>query len=271
MSEAMMDLAGKYKTLERRLKALERLEAAAGDVAAWGRAVGMLQLFPGVRGIWPMSVADSSGSAIDISGSGNNLTQVAVPLFGSSSIGLIPFTIYNGTNQYHYHADSAEFDITGIDTYTWSVIRGLTLGCWVNFDDAAPATNEGIMTKRSGADIGYYLVRQTSNILLFGGSTSSVTGAAVTNGVWYFIACRFTPSTEMFMYVNGVSYSNISSIQASLLNSTEPFMVGARSDGGGGASLFLDGRVSLAFLCAAAVPDLFIERFYQYSRGLFGV
>src|SRR5690606_32777454 len=71
-------------------------------------------------------------------------------------------------------------------------------------------------------------------------------------GRWEFLVARFTPSTELALFLSGKKDVNTSSIPATLWNSSSPFTVGAY--GGSGTSP-MDGRAAFKFLCAAAVDD----------------
>jgi hypothetical protein len=258
----------RQKALEQRLAALERLETPGGQVDAWARAVGMLQMFPGVRGIWPMSAQNSSGQVIDVSGNGNHLTQSGSPLIVAATTSLFPYVSYATTGRYHFHTDSAEFDILGNEPYVFSGIRGLTMGCWVRRQNVS-AAQEGFLSKRSTGNSGYALYGITTGavrgIIGSGAVEGIVTSAAVAaNNEWRFCALKFVPATSVSVWLDSEK-TTVATAIATIDNNAANFQIGNL------AGLYLNGFISLAFLCAAAAPDLFINSFYGYSRGLYGV
>ena len=82
---------------------------------------------------------------------------------------------------------------------------------------------------------------------------------------WYFLAMRFTPSTELALWVNDNKTTETSSIPASIDSNSSDFEI-ASKDGG---SLLMTGRYSLGALCCAALPDRAIARLYNRGLPLF--
>lgn len=235
---------------------------------AFAQAIGMLQMFPGVVGIWPGSVTDGAGQMVDVSGNGNHLTNNNAATFNAASDGLVPYVnIIAALSQYFSHLDGAPFDITGTEGFIGNVtgdISGLTMGCWTKFDRLA--TQEAIISKVSGST-GYMLRKESDNDLRFQIEAKTFDFATVTATTPYqFVAVKFEPSTRMTGWLNGDRAEDTASIPASITNTVIAFAIGSRI-----STDFFDGRVSLAFLCASAVPDVFITTFYQQSRALFGV
>lgn len=238
---------------------------------AFADAINMALMFPALRGFWPASLVGPSGQMNDMSGNGLNLTNNSNSLFGND--GLAPFTEYDGTADYHSHVDAADFDILGTEAYINS--PGLTLGVWVNADDATPAGAEVPVAKdNTGANSSYRLQLNTDGTINFTISTDGATPTTVTStnsltdATWYFVAGRFTPSSEVKVWVNSNTDINTTSIPASIFNGNAQFQVGARQSGGA-ASNFFAGKTSLVFLCASVVPDIFINTFYQMTAPLF--
>lgn len=240
---------------------------------SFAEAVGMLQMFPQVRGIWPLSTG-VGGGASDISGQSRALTGHGGVLFSASSDGLIPYVDFDGSTAYLDRADEAALDIVGTETYVATAIKGLTIGCWVWTDAAAGGGGSGIIGKDSTAAQRSYGIILNAGVTTPGGRITndgstlvSVTGGAnVGTSTWAFVCLRFDPSTELKFWVNATTSTNLVGIPASIFSGTSNLELG-RYQGGN----YLNGRISLAFLCAAALPDVFIDTFYQQSRALFGV
>lgn len=260
----------------RRLRAMvAQLQARGGrytnpERLAWGTAVSSMMALPGLRGFWPMSAVDSSGNVQDVSGHARELTLNGDPTYNVD--GLAPYIDLDGTGDYLSLADQADLDITGTESYVASGIRGLTLGGWFYFDRLGQG--EGLIGKYSlsGDQRAFTLYKNSSDNLAIlissdGASTTSVTQTVtVETGRWYFTVGRYTPSSEVKLWVDDDTASKTSSIPASIFNSTSDFTVGAL-----GGSTLLDGRIALPFLCAAALSDDIITNLFESTRHLFGV
>lgn len=236
---------------------------------AWTRAISMHQALPMLRGFWPMSAVTGAGNAYDQSG-GLTLTYNGNPTFNYSA--LVPYLDFDGTGDYLSRADEAALDILGSESYAASAIQGLTMGCWVYFDNTARA--EYYMAKWGGSGQRSYLLdvsgadALTFNVTSDGSTVTTVTSAtARTASTWRHMVGRFDPSTELAIFTNGVKASNTTSIPAAIFNSTAAFGIGG--DGAGGN--LLDGRVALPFLCAGYLSDEIIKALYQESRIAMGV
>lgn len=237
-------------------------------------AVGMLRMFPGVVGIWPGGVfgggSASQSKLVDVSGNGLHLTRNGTTL--ARSTGLASYIEYDGSSGFYEHADASIFDIVGTETYIGASLRGLTIGCWVYF--SALGTNEAVMSKMGASgNFSYILHKLSSNdainfrISSDGSTLVSVTSDTLSAPRWYFICGRYDPSAELKIWLNGDAVSNTTSIPATIFSGNGPFAIGTYNSG---VHLF-DGYVSLAFLCAAAVPDIFIDTYFQMTTPLFGV
>jgi hypothetical protein len=100
-----------------------------------------------------------------------------------------------------------------------------------------------------------------------GTTKTLVNSPALSTLAWYFLAERFTPSTELAIFKNDVKTANSTSVVASIYNSTAPFEIARRTVAGTQANLI----ASMCFVCSAALPDVLLKRFYRLSRGFFGV
>ncbi len=156
------------------------------------------------------------------------------------------------------------------------VARGLTLGGWFWFNNAA-AAQEVCIAKGNGAPAatGYWLARQATGHPWFivsdgaafqGPFTSEVVGA----NQWVFLVGRFFPSTEVAIFVNGNKYTDVVGIPAATVNSALRLTIGAYDNAGVGA-LLMTGRASLCFLCAAMLSDAMIDSVFQQTRAALGV
>lgn len=228
-----------------------------------GDLIGSILGFPELRAFWPMSSVNESGNVLDISGQARTLTNNNAAARAVHR-DLIPYVSFNGTTQYLSRADEAGLDITG----------ALTIGQWIYFNNAAGASIEwGINKTGASGNFGYGVRRLATTGLpdfYISSTGSNYPGAAGTDalaaGTWYFLAGRFTPSTEIAVFTNKDKFVNTTSIPAAIFNSSAALAIGG-SNGAAG----LAGRASLGFVCAAALPDAQINYFFHMSRTLFGV
>jgi hypothetical protein len=224
----------------------------------------------GLRAFYPMSAVGTAGEARDLGGSGTtyDLTYNGNPAFNYDS--LAPYCRYDGTGDYHSFADNANFDILGTETYFHSDVRGLTWGGW--FYPEETSTAEDLMSKWGAAGQRAYRLRFTGGdafaaaISDDGTNTDEATSAVVTVNAWYHVVARFRPGTFIDIFVNGVEV-NQATARAAVFNSNASFEIAARS---GGTSPF-QGRVSLAFICAAQLSNAIILSDFQQTRAAYGV
>jgi len=239
------------------------------------QAIALFQSLPGLRGFWPMSAIDSSGNAIDQSGHGHTLTYNGNPTYNQD--GLAPYIDLDGTGDYLSRADESDLDIDGTESYIVSGLNGLTMGGWF-YPDAGGI--QILMSKTGGGSNASYS--------MFIGSSTSLTARVSNNGTtlvdqsaslsssilskWNLFVIRYDPSAELLMRVmnadEDTSGSLTSGVPASLFNSSAPFNIGNRNSS---TSFLYNGRASLCFLCAAALPDSIISTLFNVSRGVFEV
>lgn len=227
---------------------------------------------PGLRAYWPMNAFDASGNTIDQAGLDLVLTINGNPTYNYTTQGA-GYIDLDGTGDYLSRADEASLDILGTETSVASAVRGLTLGGWFWLD--AGSADGGLITKRSAAagNFSYYLritgTDDGSLSVSSNGSTEtsvSAAGAVLTAG-WYFIAGRFTPSTELKVWVNGSSSINTTSIPASIFQGSGALNIG----GFGGGSGLINGRASNCFLCGALLSDTAISNLYNNTKAAYGL
>lgn len=276
MTDTLENVLGRLIRLERRVSHVERVEVPSAPSIAMGRALNGLQMMPGLVGLWPGSVlAGNLDKVADLSGNGLHLTRQSGMQIASLTE-LLPFMAFNGSTGYVSHPDNPLLDIAGTEGIVTSAIRGLTMGGWFYFDNDAGNNPEVLMGKMSAFShqaSAYFIQRNTSAFagrLIFrigdGSTFYTAQGDTMSAGAWHFIVGRFTPSTEVKLWIDDVAVTETNSIPATLQNTSDSFAIGARTAAGDN---FFDGRAALCFLCAAAVPDVLIEAFYRNSRSLF--
>lgn len=261
-----------------RLRALE--QAQERNLALeYSRTIGEVYAeylsLPGLVGFWPMSsVQRSTGNAYDLSGQGRTLSYNGNPTYNIYN-SLIPYIDMDGTGDFLSRADETDLDILGSETIYAAAVRGLTIGGWFWSDEAPAATIIQLIGKYN--DNG---VNQRSYILYNSGASLNFTissdGTAITNiassisyttGVWRFLVGRYTPSSELAVFANGIRDVNVGVIPASIFNSTSVFDIGRYQTG----PQYLDGRAALCFLCANTLSDLRLQRLFNVTRPYFGV
>jgi hypothetical protein len=227
---------------------------------AFCNAISMYQLLPSLRGFWPMSSVNESGSVFDISGQGRTLTNSAV-IFNYGA--LAPYATFNGA-AYLYRADEAGTSITG----------GLTLGCWINFTNAIGAEEEFLSKYLVAGNQRSFAVRRKSTgeaefaISNNGTTTIGINSiATMTNNTWYFVVARYNPSTEIAVFLNGIKATLAVGVYASLYDGTASFAIGGRSSG----STYTTGNIIFPFLCATNLSDTIVGLVFEQTRALFGV
>lgn len=236
----------------------------------WISAVSPLKMLPGLRAAWLMSAVASGALGIvtvpDASNNGRSLILNGGTVF--NALDLIPYADFNGTTGYLSRADELELDIIGNEAFIG--IPGLSVGGWVWFD--ALGNQEGILSKDdNAAGRSYRLIKTTGNLIRFsvsntGAAVVSVDSAAIGGiGQWMFVCGVYTPSASLQVYLNSTVVENVAAIPATLFNSASPLELGRWA----GAN-YMNGRQSLMFLCASALPATTVLSFYHQTRPLFG-
>lgn len=235
---------------------------------AWGNALAGLLLSPRLRGQWGVSTDDTL-AVYDHSGQGRTMTALGgagTPL--AYEYGISPFHDFIRANtQYYQRADEAGLDI----------VDDLTMWTWVRFH--APSTGALVyyFSKWFTNDQAYLLYKSIGNAIGFGITTDGSTNVLVADGAvnyavdtWFFVAGRFTPSTELKLWVgNGTTgvlntYTNLVGIPASIWNSDEPLEVGR-----GNRTNYLDGHAVLWGLAAYVMTDTDIFNKFHQTRPLY--
>ncbi len=212
---------------------------------------------PGLMAYFPMGIRFANGSVVGHSGAGASLVQTGVcPVGydGNSFAGL-----GNGTN---YLYTSSGLGITGLETFIEPALRGLTIGGWFKVE-TMPINGDGVISKDAAApNAGYALaIRQNGETQFYisqnGTALSLVMSSSATIGEWHFLVGRFTPSTEVAVFVDAVKTVNTTSIGASINVSSQNFEVGRYINDN---TRILHSETRDVFVCAAALSDELIEQ-----------
>ena len=257
-----MDMALRLKDLEEKVARLTRKPSAS--VHKLGALMGAYMALPSTRAFWPLSSLDASNNPQDVSGQGRHLTNNGTATF-SAEDDLTPVVNLNGSTQYLSRASESGLTITG----------ALTAMAWVKFNalGTAGVTNRPVMGKSPStyawwfgvaADVSGAMTFQISNDGTAVVALSTPSGV-IELGKWYFLAMRYTPSSELKGWVMETEYTRTSGVPASLANNAGAVEIGRLL-----GNQYLNGSVGLPWLGAVAVPDKAIERVINAGRGLFG-
>lgn len=243
-------------------------------VHAWGDINSFVMSLPGLVGYWPGAVDIGTPLLLDVSGNGLHLTRT-----GDAEVALDPTTPLVGYLQFDdgvfSHADDARLDILGTETIIDSALRGLTAMCWIYISDLASLDAAAISkwdaasqdSFRLGIDGGtrwaFFSVESPAGA----GAGAATDADTFQDGIWYFLAGRYTPSVSVKVWLDLLTAEDTTSIPASLRNSTDIFRVGHETDALTGQDF--NGRLAHPLICAAALPDVVIETFYQMTAPLF--
>ena len=191
-----------------------------------------------------------------------------VQIFGLATY--LEFTKANGTCLYRPTEPGLDI-IHDITVWTWVRFHTQSTGQW-----ASLISKWGIVP-----NYGYILGKGDNDRLAFTISSTgadNITAVAFTPAdytyaidTWYFVAGRFTPSTEVALFIGRATdgwstwIKNVTAIPASIFSNVADFMVGT-DDGVGN---LLDGDMTLFGIAAGSVPDVHIWNMFHQSRPLF--
>lgn len=267
-------LAGTISDLLKRVGELEKKEMPAPNV---NNAVGAILGLPALRGFWTCGNNGGASDLRDIGGNGNQLNRNGTPNLATgfpAGGGAFPNAVYQraGGDYYSATTDFAAAKITGADSGIEGGWQGLTLGICV-WADVLQTQNVFSKWDVSGNQRSYLLNMATAGGLyrFFVSSDGTATvqvdaPVSVAVDTWSFLVAKFTPSTELSLFLNGIKSANTTSIPASIFNSSAFLAIAAASAG----TSLLDGRTALAFLCAAALSDATIYGLWEVVKPLFG-
>lgn len=173
------------------------------------------------------------------------------------SYGMAPYIAYNGSSNYSQRVAGALKGLSGFTVGGWFQMTGsdTLMAVW------SPSLNQVWRLYVNGSAPTFYVSSTGAN-------SFSVAAANITAGQWYFVAARYTPSTELAIWLNDTKTTNTTSVPASLYDSTSAaFTIG--SDHGG--SNLLTGKASLCWMSHEPLADNHLTLLFQMSRHLYGV
>jgi hypothetical protein len=255
--------------LRRTLRESQRQDALS-ESTAWAVACSTGLNLPGLTGSWTMSAFDDAGATQDFSENGLTLTMAGDPEYGYD--GLAPYVALDGTGDWLARATAAILNISGTEMHVEAAYRGLSMGGWFRFANAAGA-NETMMGKWliAGNQRSYMLRRDAAGTVT---AFVSVDGAALTQATstatpaqntWFFAWMVFDPSNELSVFVDSEKSSLLVGVPASIFASTADFRIGAN----GGGTALMTGRASHCSLCAEFHSDALVEGHHAKMRGLY--
>lgn len=211
---------------------------------------------PGVIGYFPMSSGLGLGKALNHLGGMPHLNQQGTCPIGYD--GQSYRLLGDGVN---YLYETTTYGLLGTETWIDSTIRGFTIGAWVSIVNW-PAVDGGIITKMGvSGDYSYALTVHSDGAPMFtvsvnGTAYVAVTAPATSLTTWHFIVGRFTPSTELAIFVDGVKTVNTTSIPASCFATTQQFEVGRYINND---DRIIHAKVRDVFICQSTLSDAGIE------------
>ena len=261
---------------ERTLRDTTRRVIGMSDkYAAFRHVVSTFMFLPALRGLWTANHQAASGNWYDWTKNNLELTVNGSP--EQSYDDLKSYIIFDGTTDYYNRASEAAISITGAETHIHAAVRGLTLGAWIY--STSSTTSQYIMAKwLAAAQLSYLLSLRGDlagdpvqfHISDDGANSDNVTGAGYTASRWHFVVGRFNvndTNEELAVWRDNVK-TTAATARTAIHGGTADLYFGKYE---GGASDFLAGRKSIAFLCAAALSDDMIGALFQQSRALYGV
>ena len=173
------------------------------------------------------------------------------------NFGVAPYVAYNGSANYSHRPAGALKAINGLTCGGWFQMTSndFLMGAWQT------AANQVWRLFVNGSAPTFYVSSTGAN-------SFSVAAGNITAGQWYFVAARYTPSTELAIWLNDTKTVNTTNIPASLYDSASAnFSVG--SDHGG--SNLLTGKASMLWMSHEPLADNLLTLLFQMSRHLYGV
>lgn len=252
------------KRREEIARTMESPASGLGGLVAW------LGGLPGLRGLWSSSIVGTGGGLQDRGGLAQTLTYNGNPLFNYSDF--VPYCAYDGVGDYHSRATETALEILGTEAVFNSAVRGLT--CGLIFYSTVAGSNQGLLSKwtTTGNQRSYRIIKTSGNLADFsvssnGTAETTVTSAAQISLNAYHVAVgRFTPSTELALWLDGVKAVNTTSIPASVFNSTTAFEL-ARYNG----ATLLTGRIVAGWLAANTWSDSICMSVWNRCQNFLGL
>lgn len=240
---------------------LERVFIRRNDPAEhWAKTLGAFSSIESLISLWPMNHTQlSTGNTFDLIANQNPLVNNGTVTRATDSTRLVSYASFDGATQWFNRADNASNEISG----------SLFLGGWFWFDATGTM---GLISKWTElANNRAYRLFLSAGTYSFSVSTDGTAVTTVNSSVafqanaWHLILGRYTPSTEMAIFVDGVESDNTSSIPASINVASTAILEVGRSNG----TNYLDGRISIAFLANSAPHDGVPFALYNKTRSAY--
>lgn len=238
---------------------------------AWGQAIGGMLLAPGLRGLWSGSSIDEHKGIVDLSGQGREL--VAINTLTQGRYGIAPYVDFTRASSEYLNRvtePGLEITTTGLTLWTWIRFHTQSTGQW-----ASVISKWGIIP-----NYGYIIGKGPNDRVAFTISSTgadNITAVALTPtdytyaiDTWYFLAGRFTPSTEIALFVGRATdgwytwMKDVAAIPAAIFSTDADFMIGSDD----GVNNYLDGDMSLFGISAVPLLDTEIWNMFSQSRPL---
>jgi len=157
------------------------------------------------------------------------------------------------------------------------ITGAMTISCWAKMDsntssayivgkyDSGSSNCSYLLYKRYSG--GTYTFRFYVSVDGIGANTVWVESASVSINTWYHIVCRYIPSTEISIFVNGTEYVETTGIPASLYNGSADFIVGAGKSSGTPTAYF-DGHVFALYIWNTDLSDTLVDKLYTNPNPL---
>jgi len=226
----------------------------------------------GMRGLWMASGFDSAGNMTDFSGLGHHMTINGDPVYNQIAP-IAQHVTLDGTGDYFYLADHADFDITGTESFVAGTRQGLTIGGWFRFDSALGAIEYMVSKWNTATNNRSYTLRRTATgTVQFSVSND---GTAVTSvetvgippiNTWFFAAGRFSNSENLIEV-----WYNLEAVETAFANTIHSGSARVTLGATSGGSSLLTGRISAAFICAMRNKRAVIFSLYQNPRPVFEI
>jgi len=226
-----------------------------------------LQL-PGIRGMWGnKSAANDAADFTRFNTTFSNSLNALGVMLSSNWPGISYIYAYTSNcDAWVDLSDQTHLAITTAQTiggwfYLLAPNTAQALMIWHNVDEVFPENNAPVYLWLTGgaAQFGIYKIP----------TEYEATSGPVAANAWHFIVGRFTPSTEVAIFLDSIKASNTSGIPASCNDSAGPYM---ELDVLQAAVAYGDTATYLAqcWVCAYAVPDAMLNWLYAIQAPLYG-
>ena len=236
---------------------------------AMAKALSVMSLAPGLRGLWTTSSFDENSDMFDMSGQGRTLTAVGDPTYNNR--GLAPYVELDGTGDWFSTVDDPGLDIIGNEAYVDTNIQGITFGGWVWFDNATGALEVFISKWAAAANRSYLLYRSAAGnaglqIYDVVPAVRTVIGGAISQNTWHHMVGQLDSVNNFIrIYIDGGVPTNLAvPAGTTITNSNAAFQIGAAS-----GTNPTTGRASLCFLYATALSHSAIQTIYHQTKSMF--